>query len=272
MKLGGDLLLVGCGKMGGAMLEGWLGRGLPPKGVIIIEPNAEIGDALQSRGLRHFTTPASLPASFRPAVVLLAVKPQMMDAAVTGIARYAKPGTLFLSIAAGKTLGYFSRQFGGGAAVIRAMPNTPAAVGRGITVAVANPQVTPAHRAIADALLAAVGEVAWVDEESLIDVVTAVSGGGPAYVFLLMEVLAQAGIAAGLPRDLAERLARRTVEGAGELSRRSGESPAVLRKHVTSPAGTTLEALKILMADEGLQPLFTRAIAAATRRSRELAD
>ena len=272
MKLGGDLLLVGCGKMGGAMLEGWLGRGLPAGDVAVVEPNTEIGAALNSRGLRHVANADALPLLLRPAVVLLAVKPQMMDGAVAGIARFVNPGTLFLSIAAGKTLAYFSRHLGEKAAVIRAMPNTPAAVGRGITVAVGNPRVTPAQRAIADALLAAVGEVAWVDDESLIDVVTAVSGGGPAYVFLLMEVLAQAGIAAGLPRELAERLARRTVEGAGELSRRSEESPAVLRKHVTSPAGTTLEALKILMAEDGLQPLFTRAIAAATRRSRELAD
>ena len=272
MKLGGDLLLVGCGKMGGAMLEGWLARGLPTTDVAIIEPNMDIGDALRSRGLRHVVNADALPAPFRPAVVVLAVKPQMMDAAVAGMTRYAKPGTLFLSIAAGKTLAYFSRQFGNDAAVIRAMPNTPAAVGLGITVAVANPKVSPAQRAIADALLAAVGEVAWVEDESLIDVVTAVSGGGPAYVFLLMEVLAQAGIAAGLPIELAERLARRTIEGAGALALRSDESPAVLRKHVTSPGGTTLEALKILMADDGLQPLFTRAIAAATRRSRELAD
>jgi pyrroline-5-carboxylate reductase len=272
MKLAGELLLVGCGKMGGAMLEGWLGRGLPPGAAAIIEPNAEIGRALQSRGLRHFTDADALPVSLSPAVVLLAVKPQMMDGAATGVARFARPGTLFLSIAAGKTLGYFARQFGERAAVIRAMPNTPAAVGRGISVAVANPKVTPAQRATAEALLAAVGEVAWVEHESLIDAVTAVSGGGPAYVYLLMEVLAQAGIAAGLPGELAERLARRTVEGAGELSRRSEESPAVLRKHVTSPGGTTLEALKILMAEDGLQPIFTRAIVAATRRSRELAD
>ena len=272
MKLGGDLLLVGCGKMGRAMLEGWLGRGLPPNEVAIIEPNTEIGGALRSRGLRHVANADALPVSLRPAVVLLAVKPQMMDGAVKSIAQFATPGTLLLSIAAGKTLAYFGRQFGEEAAVIRAMPNTPAAVGRGITVAVANPRVTLHQRAIADALLAAVGEVAWVEDESQIDAVTAVSGGGPAYVFLLMEVLAQAGIAAGLPTELAERLARRTVEGAGELSRRSEESPAVLRKHVTSPGGTTLEALKILMADDALQPLFTRAIAAATRRSRELAD
>jgi pyrroline-5-carboxylate reductase len=272
MRLDGELLLIGCGKMGGAMLEGWLAQGLPPGEVVIVEPHLEIGESLARRGMRHAAEAAELPRALRPAVVLLAVKPQMMEAAVADLARFAQPGTLFLSIAAGKTLRYFARHFGPDAAVVRAMPNTPAAVARGITVAVANEEVTPAQRAIADALLAAVGEVAWVEEEGLIDAVTAVSGGGPAYVFLLMEVLAEAGIASGLPPELAQRLARRTVEGAGELSYRSEDSPESLRKNVTSPGGTTLEALKILMAEDGLQPLFTRAIAAATRRSRELAD
>ena len=272
MRLDGELLLIGCGKMGGAMLEGWLAQGLPPGAVAIVEPNLEIGERLVRRGMRHAAEAVELSETLRPAVVLLAVKPQMMNAAVQDLARFARPGMLFLSIAAGKTLGYFARHFGADAAVVRAMPNTPAAVGRGISVAVASAEVTPAQRATADALLSAVGEVAWVEEEPLLDAVTAVSGGGPAYVFLLMEVLAEAGIASGLPPDLAQRLARRTVEGAGELSRQSEESPESLRKNVTSPGGTTLEALKILMAEEGLQPLFTKAIAAATRRSRELAD
>jgi pyrroline-5-carboxylate reductase len=272
MRLDGELLLIGCGKMGGAMLEGWLAQGLPPGAVVIVEPNQEIGEELARRGLRHAAEPSELPETLHPAVVLLAVKPQMMEAELADLVRVVRPGTLVLSIAAGKTLAYFERSFGAGTAVVRAMPNTPAAVGRGITVAVANDEVTPAQSATADALLAAVGEVAWVEEESHIDAVTAVSGGGPAYVFLLMEVLAEAGIASGLSPDLAQRLARRTVEGAGELSRLSQESPEILRKNVTSPAGTTLEALKILMAEDGLQPLFTRAIAAATRRSRELAE
>ena len=268
----GELLLIGCGKMGGAMLEGWLGEGLPPGEVVIVEPNLEIGAGLARRGMRHVPAADRLPRGLNPSVVLLAVKPQMMDGAMAGLAPFAQPGTLFLSIAAGKTLGYFARHLGEGAAVVRAMPNTPAAVGRGITVAVASPEVTPAQRTTADALLSAVGEVAWVEEEELLDPVTALSGGGPAYVFLLMEVLAEAGIASGLPEELARRLARRTVEGAGELSRRSEESLEQLRKNVTSPAGTTLEALKVLMAEDGLQPLFTEAIAAATRRSRELAE
>jgi pyrroline-5-carboxylate reductase len=179
---------------------------------------------------------------------------------------------VFLSIAAGRTIAYFEQKLGGAAAVVRSMPNTPAAVGRGITVACANGHVTSGQRARCDELLAAVGEVAWVEDEALLDAVTAVSGGGPAYVFLLIECLAEAGAAEGLPPDLAMRLARVTVSGAGELARLSSEPAAVLRQNVTSPAGTTLEALKVLMAPDGLQSLFTKAIAAATRRSRELAS
>jgi pyrroline-5-carboxylate reductase len=204
--------------------------------------------------------------------VLLAVKPQQMAAVLPSYARFARPGTFFLSIAAGKTIGYLERHLGAGAAIVRAMPNTPAAVGRGISVACANPAVTAAQRAAATALLSAAGEVAWVEDEALIDPVTALSGGGPAYVFLLIECLAKAGAAAGLPEDLAMRLARVTVSGSGELARLSDEPAAVLRQNVTSPGGTTLEALKVLMAPDGLEPLLVKAIAAATRRSRELAD
>jgi pyrroline-5-carboxylate reductase len=183
----------------------------------------------------------------------------------------AAPDTVFLSIAAGRTIAYFERHLGAQAAIVRSMPNTPAAVGRGITVACSNRHVSAAQRELCDELLAAVGEVAWIADEGLLDAVTAVSGGGPAYVFLLIECLAEAGAAAGLPPDLAMRLARITVSGAGELARLSSEPASVLRQNVTSPAGTTLEALKILMAADGLQPLMTKAIAAATRRSRELA-
>jgi pyrroline-5-carboxylate reductase len=208
----------------------------------------------------------------RPAVVVLAVKPQMMDGVIAGCRRLVAPGTLFLSIAAGKTIGYFTRHLGSEAAIVRSMPNTPAAVGRGITVATANRRVSPAQKVVCTDLLAAVGEVVWVDDEGLLDPVTAVSGGGPAYVFLLIETLAKAGARAGLPEDVAMRLARATVTGAGELAHRSPEPASVLRENVTSPKGTTLEALEVLMAEDGIQPLFDRAIAAATRRSRELAD
>jgi pyrroline-5-carboxylate reductase len=270
---GTRLILVGCGKMGGAMLRGWLARGLAPADVAVVEPTAAaLGDLAEAaRGLRLVAAATGLPPGFAPHVVVLAVKPQMMDEAIGHYRRFAGPETLFLSIAAGKTIGYFRARLGAEAAVVRAMPNTPAAIGRGISVAVASPQVTPGQRGLAGVLLAACGEVAWVADEELIDPVTALSGGGPAYVFLLIETLAEAGRKAGLPPDLAMRLARVTVSGAGELARQSDQPAADLRRAVTSPKGTTLEALNILMAPDGLQPLFDRAIAAATRRSRELA-
>jgi pyrroline-5-carboxylate reductase len=265
------LLLVGCGKMGGAMLRGWFARGLAPTHTVVVEPAENVRADLARTGVSHVIAPSAIPAAFAPDVVVLAVKPQFMDEAIPSYARFARPETLFLSIAAGKTIAYFQRHLGARAAVVRAMPNTPAAIGRGITVAVADRLATLDQRELADALLAACGETAWVEDEGLIDPVTALSGGGPAYVFLLMEVLAEAGRKAGLPADLAMRLARVTVSGAGELARLSPEAASQLRQNVTSPKGTTLEALKILMAPEGLQPLFDRAIAAATRRSRELA-
>jgi pyrroline-5-carboxylate reductase len=271
MTISGHLLLVGCGKMGGAMLRGWLQRGVRPGDVTVVEPNmAPVAD-LAGKGVRFLDDGAKLPAELQPSVVVVAVKPQMTDAALPAYRRFAAPETAFLSIAAGRTIGYFERHLGAQAAIVRSMPNTPAAVGRGITVACPNRHVGAAQRALCNELLAAVGEVAWVDDEGLLDAVTAVSGGGPAYVFLLIECLAEAGAAAGLPPDLAMRLARVTVSGAGELARLSSEPASVLRQNVTSPAGTTLEALKILMAADGLQPLMTKAIAAATRRSRELA-
>ncbi|HTO81003.1 MAG TPA: pyrroline-5-carboxylate reductase [Methylomirabilota bacterium] len=270
MAVRGPLLLVGCGKMGGAMLRGWLQRGMRASDVTVVEPNATPLADLAAQGVAVVDDASRLPSGLAPAVVVLAVKPQMTDAALPAYRRFAKPETVFLSIVAGRTIGYLERSFGD-VAVVRSMPNTPAAVGRGITVACPNGRVTPVQRAACDELLAAVGEVAWVADEGLLDAVTAVSGGGPAYVFLLIECLAEAGVAAGLPAALAMRLARVTVSGAGELARQSAEPASVLRQNVTSPAGTTLEALKILMAPDGLQPLFTKAIAAATRRSRELA-
>jgi pyrroline-5-carboxylate reductase len=256
--------------MGSAMLRGWLARGIGAADVTVVEPNAAALADLAGQGLTVLADATQVAAGMVPSVVVLAVKPQTMDAAIAPMTPFARPGTVFLSIAAGKTLGYFERALGGSAAIVRSMPNTPAAVGRGITVACANRNVTAAQRARCDELLSAVGEVAWVEDETLLDPVTAVSGGGPAYVFLLIECLADAGVAAGLPPDLAMRLARATVSGSGELARLSAEPAAALRQNVTSPGGTTLEALKILMAPDGLQPLLTRAIAAATRRSREL--
>ncbi|MEX1109443.1 MAG: pyrroline-5-carboxylate reductase [Dongiaceae bacterium] len=268
----GPLLLVGGGKMGGALLRGWLDGGLAAADAVVVEPNPESLADEAKRGVRIVADAGAIPAGFRPRVVVLAVKPQMMDKVLPDYRRFAVPGTLFLSIAAGKTIAYFERGLGADTEIVRSMPNTPAAVGRGITVCCANAKATAADRALTDALLAAVGEVHWVAEEKYLDAVTAVSGGGPAYVFLLIECLAKAGIEAGLPADLAMRLARVTVSGSGELARRSDEPAAVLRQNVTSPAGTTLEALKVLMNDGALQSLLTDAIAAATRRSRELAE
>ena len=265
------LLLVGCGKMGGAMLEGWLEMGLPPEQIHIIEPYAPISEELRGRGLGAVAAQPDLPADLDPSVVLFAVKPQSMDEAALAFAEYQSPNTTFLSIAAGKTISYFENILGAEAAIVRSMPNTPAAVRRGITVATPNTNVTDAHREICSNLLEAVGDVAWVSEEGLIDAVTALSGGGPAYVFLLTECMTQAGIAAGLPAELSSQLARVTVSGAGELMRQSDETPSTLRENVTSPGGTTAEALRVLMADGGWQPLMTRAISAATIRSRELA-
>lgn len=266
------ILLVGCGKMGGAMLAGWRERGVGAADILVVEPSADLAVALRrDHGVTVVDSAAALPAGLKPATLVLAVKPQTMDAAVADYAGHVQAGALVLSIAAGKTIAYFERCFGPQAAVVRAMPNTPAAVGRGITALSANARVSAAQRAAADQLLAAVGETVWLDDEGHMDAVTAVSGGGPAYVFLLIETLARAGVASGLPEDVALRLARVTVAGSGELAARSSESAEQLRKNVTSPGGTTLEAIKVMMAEDGIQPLFDRAIAAATRRSRELA-
>lgn len=266
--MGRSLLLVGCGKMGGAMLEGWLASGTADR-VVVVEPQ---GSAPDMPGVIRCAGPGQIPPDFRPEVVVFAVKPQVVDAVVPDYRRFVGPGTLFLSVAAGKTIARFEELLGGGTAFVRAMPNTPAAVGRGITVACANAGVSDGQRRLTDLLLGAVGEVAWIEDEALMDAVTAVSGGGPAYVFLLAEAMAEAGRAAGLPADLAARLARVTVAGAGELLHRSPLPPDELRRNVTSPGGTTQAALGVLMAQDGVQPLMDRAVAAGARRSRELAS
>ncbi len=272
LDLGGPLVLIGCGKMGAALLDGWLARRAVAADVTVIEPMAENAAPFMARGVAHARDPGGLPPDLNPAVVVVAVKPQQMDALMAACAGLAGTGALFLSIAAGRSLAYFEGRLGAETAIVRAMPNTPAAVGRGMSVLCANPKTGPHQRDLAGALMAAVGEVAWVEDEALLDAVTAVSGGGPAYVFLLIECLAQAGIDSGLPEDLAMGIARATVAGAGELVRQSDLPASTLRENVTSPAGTTLEALKVLMASDGLQPLMSRAIAEATRRSRELAS
>lgn len=267
----GEIILVGCGKMGGAMLKGWLARGIVGHATVV-EPGPGAANFAGRPAVALHADVKTLAADLEPDVVVFAVKPQMMNAVAPQYRRFAEAGAVILSIAAGKTIGYFERQLGSDAAIVRAMPNTPAAVGRGITVSCANARVTHAQRGVCDGLLAAVGEIGWVEDEALIDAVTAVSGSGPAYVFLLIECMAEAGIAAGLPAELAMRLARATVTGSGELARLSSEPPAVLRQNVTSPGGTTRAALDVLMAPGGLAALMTKAIAAAAARSRELAE
>lgn len=263
----GTIVLAGAGKMGGAMLTGWLAGGLDPKRVAVIEPHPsdEIG-ALAAKGIRLNPAPKETGAV---ATLVVAVKPQMFGEAGPALKSFVGPSTLVVSIMAGTPIAALEKVCGG--SVVRAMPNTPAAIGRGITVAVAANNVSAAQRAVADSLLRATGSVEWVDDEDLMDAVTAVSGSGPAYIFLLAEELARAGVEAGLPVDLATRLARETVAGSGELLHRSQETSATLRKNVTSPGGTTAAALEVLMAPDGMQPLMIRAVAAATRRSKELA-
>jgi pyrroline-5-carboxylate reductase len=254
------------------MLRGWLARGLDPRQIIVQDPGPPpaVMETLAAHGIVPRAEIGTLAAP--PAVILVAVKPQSMDEVFPRLARHAGPETVVLSIAAGKTIAGFERHLPDGTAVVRAMPNTPAAVARGITVCCPNARVTAAHRATSTALLQAIGAVEWIADEAQMDAVTAVSGSGPAYVFHLVECMARAGVAAGLAPDLAQKLARWTVAGGGELLHRSDLGADVLRKNVTSPGGTTAAALEVLMAErDGMGPLFERAIAAATRRSKELA-
>jgi pyrroline-5-carboxylate reductase len=264
---GASIFLIGAGRMGGALLRGWLAAGFPAGSLAVAEPNPSAEMAAFLNGNAISRAPQSPPD-----VLVLAVKPQIMSGVLTGIAPLAGPGTAVLSIAAGRTVASIAAHFSPGTAIVRAMPNLPAEIGRGITVAYANAQVTPERRRLCDALLRAAGEVAWIDDESLIDAVTAVSGSGPAYVFYLAECLADAAVAAGLPAELASQLGRATLTGAGELLHRSPLSPAQLRENVTSPGGTTAAGLSVLMGEPGLKDLIRETVAAAARRSRELSS
>lgn len=267
----GPLLLVGAGRMGGAMLEGWMARGLDPALTSVLEPSpsSEIETMAESRGIRLNPELESGPA---PETMVLAVKPQMMDEVLSEVAPLATQKTLVVSIAAGRTVDSIARHFPSGTPVVRSIPNTPSAIGQGMTACYATPAVSEDQRAVCTELLESLGEVAWVEEEGLIDAATAVSGSGPAYAFYLAECLAKAGAAEGLPEDLAARLAEATVAGAGALMRQSGEPAGRLRENVTSPNGTTAAALSVLMDERaGLEPLMRKAVAAAAQRSRELA-
>jgi pyrroline-5-carboxylate reductase len=264
------ILLVGCGKMGGALLGGWLDQGIQGTNVHAIEPFQDFAGPFKDQGVSFHNTLDELDAGFAPDFVLFAVKPQMMDDVVPAYVRFA-PHSTFISIAAGKTITYFESKLGGEAAIIRVMPNTPAAVRRGISIACGNAAVDNQTKATCLALLEAVGEASWLEDEALIDAVTAVSGSGPAYVFLLAETMAQAGIEAGLSPEMATQLAVQTVAGSGELLVQSDDDAATLRKNVTSPGGTTEAALGVLMGENGVQELMSKAIAKAVERSKELA-
>ncbi len=258
------LVLLGCGKMGSAMLAGWLKDGLPAASVWVLDPHPS--DWVKAQGI-HLN--AALPAS--PAIVLIAVKPQMMAEALPGLKTLGGGGTLFLSVAAGTRIAYYESVLGKAAPIVRAMPNTPAAIGRGITAICANAVATDAHLALSEALLSAVGQVVRLEGEHQMDAVTAVSGSGPAYVFHLIEALAAAGEAEGLPAPLSLRLATATVAGAGALAEAAGEDPGRLRANVTSPGGTTAAALAVLMDPErGFPALLKEAVHAAAARGREL--
>jgi pyrroline-5-carboxylate reductase len=270
IDLSGTVVLVGAGKMGGAMLEGWLTAGTDPRKIMVIEPHAsaEMRALVAAHGVA--LNPAASHVS-RVDVIVVAVKPQALDEVLPTLVPLLPSKPLILSVVAGKTIASFAKALGNGLGIIRTIPNTPAAVGRGITAIVANNHVSASQLALAEALLATIGEVVTVDREDLIDCVTAVSGSGPAYIFLMTECLARAGEELGLPPPLAMQLARATVAGSGELMRVTGTDAAALRKNVTSPNGTTFAALEVLMADNGLQPLMTRAVKAAFERSRALA-
>jgi len=260
-----NLLLVGCGKMGHALLTRWIERRLCTQ-IYVIEPAALDAGVPQVRAL------GDLPDSYKPDVIVFAVKPQVLPDMTPAYKRFAAQGTLFVSIAAGKPVSFFESHLGTDAAIVRAMPNTPAAIGEGITVACANAAVTDVQKKQVQDLLSAVGDFIWAGEEKLLDPVTALSGSGPAYVFLLIEAMAAAGEKIGLDPAMAARLARQTVIGSAALARESADTPAAtLRENVTSPGGTTAAALAVLMRQQdGMQKLFDEALAAASKRAEEL--
>jgi len=265
------VVLAGCGNMGFAMLSGWLKSGkLSPAEVFVVEPNAELRERAAKLGAATAASAADLPADIAPALVIFAVKPQVMRDVVPGYARFATGGSTFLSIAAGISIAVFEELLGGSAAIVRCMPNTPAAIGKGMMVVVSNRNVGDKAKVFVADLLSASGEVATIDDEGLMDAVTAVSGSGPAYIFHFIEALTVAAQQAGLPADTAKLLAMQTVYGAASLAAESREDPGTLRKQVTSPNGTTAAALGVLMGEDRLTKLLTEAVEAARLRSIEL--
>ena len=269
IEVSGPIVLVGAGNMGGAMMRGWIAAGLDRNDLVVVDPSPrpEALDYIRKHGLRHLAEPSG---DVTAGALFIAVKPQMMARVLPGLRAMKGDETVSVSIAAGTTMATLEQHLGRGA-VVRAMPNTPAMVGRGITAAVANQRASAGQRKAVGDLLSVSGPVEWLDDEALIDTVTAVSGSGPAYVFLLVECMAEAGREGGLPADLAMRLARATVSGAGEMLYQSPDTAEQLRTNVTSPGGTTAAALAVLMGEEGLRPLIGRAVAAARKRAQELA-
>lgn len=270
--LAGPLLLIGCGRMGGALLEGWIAKGLPRGDALVVEPDGGTRERVRERlGVAAIAEAKGVPDDFAPRVIVVAIKPQMMAAALGAYEPVVARGGVVLSIAAGTTIARYEATFGEQTPVVRAMPNTPASIGQGATALIANRHAREDQRALCLELMRAVGDAVWIGHEDQMHVVTAMSGGGPAYVFLLIEALARAGAANGLPEDLAMRLARATVIGSGALAANDPAPASELRRNVTSPGGTTEAALGVLMdASDGLQPLFDAAIAAGARRSKEL--
>ncbi len=269
IDIGGPLLLVGAGKMGSAMAAGWLEQGLAPQDLVIQDP-APCEDAQKLISEHELVSGENPALPSPPAIIVLAIKPQMMARILPTLAEKANEQTLFLSIAAGQNLKTLASHLGDKQPIVRAMPNTPASIGRGMSVACANETATGVQVEHCITLLSAVGEIAWIDDEALMDAVTAVSGSGPAYLFALTECMALAGINQGLDAKLAWQLAKTTMQGAGALMRHSPDNPVILRKNVTSPGGTTQAALEVLMGKKGLPKLMDKTIRAATQRSKEL--
>ena len=266
------LLVIGCGQMGGALLRGWLLKGLSPDIVHVVDPQIHNVGPSEARLASLYQSLDDVPDDLSPRVALLAVKPQMMGAILPALGQLVGPETLVLSIAAGTRMSYLQDEIGGAPKIIRAMPNTPSAIGKGVAVLVANDACAEEDRILGSALLRVSGEVHWIEDESLLDAVTGLSGSGPAYVFHLVEAMTAGGVAAGLEPELAKALARRTVIGAGALLEVSEDSPEQLRKNVTSPQGTTEAALYVIMKDRAFEHLMCKAILAATKRGKELSN
>ncbi len=264
--VGGAILLVGAGRMGSALLKGWVAKKIGPVEIVELKPSPALKALAKSAKAKlHHELPGASPRA-----CLVALKPQILKTEAASLKTIANSGALMISIAAGTSIKSLAKAWGPKARIVRAMPNTPGAIGRGITALYASPKCTAADRALAESLLAALGEIVWVKREALIDAATAVSGSGPAYVFLLVEAMVDAAMREGLPRDAAMKLARATIAGAGALLDSDKRDAAQLRRDVTSPGGTTEAALKILMAKDGLNSLMARAISAARKRAEEL--